>query len=106
MSNQKQAITVKKVQPIQEGQGEKVVKYRRRPRNGCDGRSVAKVLKMTIQVKICVASSQLHYMGIGRKFTWIVIAKILLQPTFTAISWPPPVFYNFFTLAFLLGAFL
>jgi len=37
----------------------KVVKYRWRPRNGCDGRSVTKILITAIQMN-CVASSQLH----------------------------------------------
>jgi len=30
--------------PTQDGQGEKVVKSMCQPRNGCDGRSVAKIL--------------------------------------------------------------
>jgi len=33
---------VKSGSPTQDGQGEKVVKSRWRPRNGCDGRSIAK----------------------------------------------------------------
>ena len=36
--------------PTQDGQGEKVVKSRWRPRNGCDGRSMAKNVMTTIQV--------------------------------------------------------
>ena len=54
----------------------KVVKYRWRPRNGCDGRSVTKILITTIQVSLCclIPAS----LGIGTKFTWIVVIKILV----------------------------
>jgi len=41
-----------------------------------------------------VASSQLHWES-SPKFTWIVVIKICLLPTNTAISWLPPVFHNF-----------
>ena len=40
------------VDPMQNGQYEKVVKYRWRPRNGCGGRPVAKILITTIQVNL------------------------------------------------------
>jgi len=50
-----------------------VVKYRWQPRNGCDGRSN---LITTIQVNLCclIPAS----LGIGTKFTWIVIIKIFV----------------------------
>ena len=45
----------------------KVVKYRWRPRNGCDGRSVAKFFITTNQVNLCylIPAS----LGISTKFT-------------------------------------
>jgi len=43
----------------------KVVKYRWWPRNGCDGKSVTKILITTIQVNLyCLISASL---GIGKK---------------------------------------
>ena len=39
--------------PTQNGQGERVVKSRYRPRNGCDGWSMAKKLITTIQANSC-----------------------------------------------------
>ena len=45
----------------------KVVKYRWRPRNGCDGRSVTKISITTIQVNLCYVIPA--SLGIGTKFT-------------------------------------
>jgi len=43
------------------------------PRNGCDGRLIAKFLITTIQVNLCC----LHHisLGFGIKFTWTVVIK-------------------------------
>jgi len=61
----------------------KIWNPRWRPRNGCDGRLMAKILITTIQVNLCCL---LHVsLGFGTKFTWIVVIKnfaisLLLQP--------------------------
>ena len=44
--------------PTQDGQGEKVVKSRWQPRNGCDGQSLAISLITTIQVNFVLTSSE------------------------------------------------
>ena len=65
-----------------------------RPRNGCDGRSVAKVLIMNIQVNLCILTRNQHRIHLNCRYENFC-------PWPTAISWLPPVFHNFFTLAFL-----
>jgi len=66
----------------------KAVKYRWRPRNGCDGRSVTNILITTIQMNLCCLIP-----GIGTKFTWIVVIKIF---SLTYHHSHPPVFHDFF----------
>ena len=53
------------------------VKYRWQPRNGCDDRSVTKILITTIQVNIVLISNEAGMRQ--HKFTWMVIIKILSQ---------------------------
>ena len=43
--------------------------FRWRPRNGCDGRLMVKILITLIQVNLVL-------FGLGTKFTWIVVIKI------------------------------
>ena len=66
-----------------------------RPRNGCDGRSIVKILIMTIQVNLVP-------LDLGTKFTWIVVIKILPltyhHSHFLAATLD---FTSFFTIAFL-----
>ena len=50
----------------------KIVKYRWQPRNGCDGRSVKKFLRTTIQVNFVLIPGMRQH-----KFTRIVIIKFL-----------------------------
>ena len=62
---------VKGLRPCAKNQGEKVVKYREWPRNGCDGKSGAKIYERLFRW-ICVT----FILGISTKFTWIAIIKI------------------------------
>ena len=59
---------------------------------------VAKFLETTIQVNLMPIHSETGMKQ--HKFTWIVskLLKFLLLTyyTITAISWPPPVFHNFY----------
>jgi len=59
-SIQKQPFKLKKGcgQVWQDGQGEKVVKSRWQPRNGCDNRSMAKILITIIQVNFVLIPSE------------------------------------------------
>ena len=66
-SNPKQPSCKKSVRPSERLWWKKMWNPRWRPRNGCDGRLVVKILITTIQVNFCEAA---------QKFTWIVIIKI------------------------------
>ena len=59
----------------------KVVKYRWQPRNGCDGKSVKKILIATIQVNFVPIPSEAGMRQ--HTFTWIVVMKIFVtgQPS-------------------------
>ena len=51
----------------------KMWNLRWQPRIGCDGRLIAKILMTTIKVNLCCL---LHIsLGLGTKFTWIIIIK-------------------------------
>ena len=58
-STQKQPFkgAAKSSSPTQDSQGEKVVKSMWRPRNGCDGRSMAKNFNTNISGKFCADST-------------------------------------------------
>jgi len=83
------------VQPssTEDSQGEKV-KSRWQPRNGCDGRSMAKIFN----------NNSSPYPSFTRNSPELLLLKFCHRPTITAISWPPPGFHNFFTLAILCTA--
>jgi len=72
-----------------------------RPRNGCDGRLMAKYLIKTIQVNLCCL---LHVsLKFGTKFTWIVVIKnfaISLLPSQPFLGHHLG-FHILFTIAFL-----
>ena len=70
LSNPKQPSCKKSVQPSKRLWWKKMWNPRWRPRNGCDGRLMVKILITTIQVNFDAAWS------IGTKFTWIVVIKI------------------------------
>ena len=97
---------IKNSQAIKKGAASKKTRMKKmwnprwRPRNGCDGRLMAKILITTIQVNLCCLLQV--SLGFGTKFTWIFIIKNC------AINLPSQLFLGchlrfhiFFTLAFL-----
>ena len=70
ISNPKQPSCKKSVRPSKRLWWKKMWNPRWRPRNGCDGRLMVKILITIIQVNFGAAWS------IGTKFTWIVVIKI------------------------------
>ena len=68
-SNPKQPSCKKSVRPSKRLWWKKMWNPRWRPRNGCDGKLMVKILITTIQVNFGAAWS------IGTKFTWIVVIK-------------------------------
>ena len=70
------------------------------PRNGCDGRLIAKVLIITIQVNLVPNLNETWRMQ--HKFTWIIVIKTfaISLHTITAAILD---FTSFFTMAFLGG---
>ena len=68
-SNPKQPSCKKRVRPWERLWWKKMWNPRWRPRNGCDGRLMVKILITTIQVNLVP-------LGLGTKFTWIVVIKI------------------------------
>ena len=69
ISNPKQPSCKKRVRPSKRLWWKKMWNPRWRPRNGCDGRLMVKILITTIQVNLVP-------LGLGTKFTWIVVIKI------------------------------
>ena len=69
LSNPKQLSCKKRVWPSERLWWKKMWNPRWRPRNGCDGRLMVKILITTIQVNFVPRPS-------GTKFTWIVVIKI------------------------------
>jgi len=100
ISNPKQPNCKKSVWPPRRPLWKKDVKSKVAAKKWLDGRLIAKILIMTIQVNLCCL---LHVsLGFDTKFTWIVVIKIF------AISLPSNHFLaayfdftSFFTKAFL-----
>jgi len=97
---QKQPCCKKSVWPPRRPLRKKMWNPRWRPRNGCDGRLIAKVLIMTIQLNLVLNPSETWRRQ--HNFTWIVVIK------FFAINLPSQPFLGchlgfhiFFTMAFL-----
>ena len=72
------------------------------PRNGCDGRLIAKILIMTIQVNLVLNPSEMWRRQ--HKFAWIVVIKIFA--IIIAIYWSPPWISHFFHNGLLGGCIL
>ena len=72
------------------------------PRNGCDGRLIAKILITTIQVNLVSNPSETWRRQ--HKFELSVLNFLLLTySTITAISWPPPWISHLFQNGLLRG---
>jgi len=76
-SNPKTAKLFLNVQPLRRLLWKKIRNPRWQPRNGCDGRLIAKILRTTIQVNLVPNPSE----------AWIVIIKFCYKLTITWLPW-------------------
>jgi len=84
----------------QEGHFEKDAKSKVAAKNGCDGRLIAKILMMTIQLNLCCLS-KFHY-DLAPNSPELSLLKFLLLAYHHSHSWPPPwISHLFFKVAFL-----
>jgi len=85
--------------PTQDGQDEKAVKSRWRPWNGCDGQCMVKNFNNSNSF-FSHSSFTRNQHKIQLNYCYLIFF-LYKRSTITAISWLPPGFHNFFTLAIL-----
>ena len=95
-SNPKQPSCKKSVRPSERLWWKKMWNPRWRPRNGCDGRLMVKILITTIQVNFCAASQNLPKLSLLKFLPLTYHHSHFLAATLD--------FTSFFTIAFLRAA--